>query len=600
MSSLTGLRFLRPYLYHDILPVKPAAYARLFSTHYCLLRDKKSKVHDSTGPKAKQLKEEGVKGQDSSGVRIKKLQDVGALRYPRIEEVDKNVSVKSCLVSCAALPCGDMNVAKTLTLHGRVESVRKSGSKLVFVNMIEDGYSIQLEAESGLISKMQNVNVQIPIPFERLSKIIQRGDIISVTGYPITKANGSATLKLIKLPQILTPGLTPVPQKLTDPATRIRNRHLDILVNQNVAATLRLRAKITQNIRDFLVKDNFLEFQTPILADKASGAMAQPFKTNATEFPEKELTLRIAPELWLKRLVIGGLDRVFEIGPAFRNEGLDAIHNPEFTTCEFYKAYADLEDLISMTEKLISGLVHLVDDLRDDSRPVRYMPFEGLPRFDPGIYKKPFKRIEFLPAIEAALGEKLSNLQKDNAREELLSLFTKHSLEVPETPTLPRLLDKLASIYIEPQCLAPTFIMHHPSCMAPLSKSFLDPHTQQIVSARVELFIQHQEIANMYEEENSPFEQRAKFEEQLRFKDVENPTTMVDEGYIQALEVGLPPTGGWGCGVDRLVMWLSGAKRISDVLPFGNLRNVVNLGAVGRKGEGEGEGEGKDEGKDEN
>ncbi|KAB8304183.1 hypothetical protein EYC80_003602 [Monilinia laxa] len=457
------------------------------------------------------------------------------------------------------------------------------------MSLIEDGYEIQLEAESGMISKNQDVNVQTPISFENLSKLMQRGDIISATGYPIRKENGSATLKLINLPQILTPGLAPVPKKLEDPETRIRNRHLDLLVNDNVAATLRLRSKVTQHIRDFLVKDDFLEFQTPILADTASGAMAQPFRTNATEFPEKELTLRIAPELWLKRLVIGGLDRVFEIGPAFRNEGLDAIHNPEFTTCEFYKAYANLEDLICMTEELISGLVHLVDTLRDNPQGVKFMPFTELPRFDEGVYQRPFKRIEFIPAIENALGEKLPQLQENNAREELLSIFSKHTLEVPQNPTLPRLLDKLASIYIEPQCSSPTFIMHHPSCMAPLSKSFLDSKIQQYVSARVELFIEHQEVANMYEEENSPFSQRGKFEEQLRYKDVENPMDKVDEGYIQALEVGLPPTGGWGCGVDRLVMWLSGAKRISDVLPFGNLRNVVNLGAVVKKGEGEGD-----------
>lgn len=589
MSSLTGLRFLRPYLYHDILPVKPAAYARLFSTHY-RLRGK--------GPKAaaceteEEFKVRRVKlkeGLDHSESRIKKLQLSGALHYPRIKKVGRIATVKSCLEYCATLPCGYSHETNALTLHGRLESVRKFGSKLVFMNLIEDGYTIQLEAEHGKISKNQDINVQTPISFEDLSKIMQRGDIVSATGYPIRKDNGSATLQLTCLPHILTPSLAPVPRKLEDPETRIRNRHLDLLVNNDVAATLRLRSKITQHIRDFLVQDNFLEFQTPILADKASGAMAQPFKTNATEFPEKELALRIAPELWLKRLVIGGLDRVFEIGPAFRNEGLDATHNPEFTTCEFYKAYADIEDLISMTENLISGLVYLVNGLRVDPQHVKYMPFTELPRFEEDLYTKPFKRIEFIPAIESAIEEKLPDLQKDDAGEDLLQLFRKYDLEVPENPTLPRLLDKLASIYIEPLCSDPTFIMHQPSCMAPLSKSFLDPTTKQLVSARVELFIQHQEIANMYEEENSPFEQRYKFGEQLKFKDIENPMDKVDEGYIQALEVGLPPTGGWGCGVDRLVMWLSGAKRISDVLPFGSLRNVVNLGAAVKREMGEGE-----------
>lgn len=389
---------------------------------------------------------------------------------------------------------------------------------------------------------------------------------------------------MTKLPQVLTPGLAPIPNVLEDPQSRIQNRHLDLLVNKNVAATLRCRSKVIQHIRDFLLRGNFVEVQTPILADKASGAMAQPFTTSATEFPGKELTLRIAPELWLKRLVVGGLDRVFEIGPAFRNEGLDAIHNPEFTTCEFYKAYADLEDLISMTEELISGLVRAVNDRFDDGKGLIYLPFMELPILDKDIYSKPFRRIEFIPAIEKALGIELPDLQRPQAQEELLALFTKHKLEAPQIPTLSRLLDRLASLYIEPHCGEPTFIMHHPACMAPLSKSFLDPSSNQLVSARVELFINHQEIANMYEEENSPFEQRTKFEQQLKVKDVENPMDKVDEGYIQTLEVGLPPTGGWGCGIDRLVMWLSGSKKISDVLPFGHLRNVVSLGTVGTVG----------------
>ncbi|KAF7888024.1 uncharacterized protein EAF02_002565 [Botrytis sinoallii] len=579
MSSLTGLRFLRPYLYHDILPVKPAAYARLFSTHYSLRSERSKRPYCETDESIKIPRVELKEGLDPTETRIKKLQLAGALQYPRIKRLVNRIGVKSCLENVRK--CYQVwIVMKPLLLRCmvRIGSIRKLGSKLVFMNIIEDGYSIQLEAESGMILKNQDVNVQSLISFENLTYLMQ-----PATGYPIRKENGFSTLRLIEIPRVLTPSLAPVPAKSWRSRKSYSQSTFDLLVNNDVAAIYDFGPKSTHNIRDFLVQDIFLEFQTPILAEKASGAMAQPFKTNATEFPEKQLTLRIAPELWLKRLVIGGLDRVFEIGPAFRNEGLDAIHNPEFTTCEFYKAYADLEDLISMTEKLISGLVRLVNGLRDDPQQVKYMPFANLPPFEEDLYTKPFKRIEFIPAVEAALGEKLPDLQKNDAINDLLELFTKHSLEVPENPTLPRLLDKLASLYIEPHCSEPTFIMHHPSSMAPLSKSFLDPKTNQLVSARVELFIQHQEIANMYEEENSPFEQRYKFREQLKFKDIENPMDKVDEGYIQALEVGLPPTGGWGCGVDRLVMWLSGSKRISDVLPFGNLRNVVNLGAVGKR-----------------
>lgn len=368
----------------------------------------------------------------------------------------------------------------------------------------------------------------------------------------------------------MTPSLPPLPYKLEDRETRIRNRHVDLLVNKTAADTLRIRSHIIQYIRNFLLADDFLEVQTPILADKAGGAIARPFTTIATEFPDKQLALRIAPEIWLKRLVLGGMNRVFEIGSAFRNEGLDATHNPEFTTCEFYKSFADLEDLISMTEELISGLAEQVKSLRE-------FPLKSLPELDDNLFTTPFKRIQFVPAVEAALGESLPDLVGDNATENLLALFTRHNLPVPLTLTLPRLLDKLASILIEPQCNEPTFIMHHPACMAPLSKSFLDPQTDQVLSARVELFIHQKEIANMYEEENSPFEQRMKFLQQAQWKDDGN-TAGVDESYLEALEWGLPPTGGWGCGVDRLVMLFSGASRISDVLSFGSLRNVVNLG----------------------
>jgi len=376
----------------------------------------------------------------------------------------------------------------------------------------------------------------------------------------------------MELPTILSPSLPLLPTVLGDPETRIRNRHVDLLVNKHVADTIRVRSHIIKYMRDFLLRDNFLEVQTPIITDKASGAIARPFTTVATEFLDKELALRIAPEIWLKRLILGGLDRVFEIGPAFRNEGLDSTHNPEFTTCEFYKSFADLEDLISMTERLFSGLAERVKSLRQES-------LGALPELDENLFAAPFKRIQFIPAVEAALGEPLPPLTADDAAEQLLALFTKHNIPLPTSQTLPRLLDKLSSVYIEPQCNEPTFIMHHPACMAPLAKSFVDTKTKQVVSARVELFVQHKELANMYEEENSPFEQREKFLQQAQWKDDENRAG-VDESYLEALECALPPTGGWGCGIDRLCMLFSGATRISDVLAFGSLRNVVNLGNV--------------------
>ncbi|KAI9806456.1 MAG: hypothetical protein M1833_003643 [Piccolia ochrophora] len=344
-----------------------------------------------------------------------------------------------------------------------------------------------------------------------------------------------------------------------------------MLVNPRGAEILRLRSHIIHYLRNFLVDAGFLDVATPIIAGRVGGATARPFITSASEFPNKELKLRIAPELWLKRLVLAGFDRVFEIGPSFRNEGIDATHNPEFTTCEFYQSFADIEELIELTQNLLRGLDRRVMELKDGhcrSLPQLHIDFS-----------QPFKRLEFVPAIEAAIGRALPNLSAPDATFSLQSLFGDMGLPLPASPTLPRLLDKLSATYIEPQCNTPTFVTHHPECLAPLAKSYLHNGVGQRVSARIELFVQHHELANAYEEENSPLDQRRKFVEQLNYREEDDPSSTVDETYLDALEWALPPTGGWGCGVDRLVMLFSGATRIADVLSFGTMRNVVALGS---------------------
>lgn len=456
----------------------------------------------------------------------------------------------------------------------------------MFLDIVQDGHTTQGVCNFIHITSACGLTESSPEIFRQFYHILRRGDIIcehsvmiksyislttsAISGNPYVTKSGQLSVNAVALPMLLSPCLASLPTTLEDPQTRIRNRHVDLLVNQKPADTIRVRSHIIQYVRDFLLQDNFLEVQTPIIADNAGGAIARPFTTVATEFSNKELSLRIAPELWLKRMILGGMDRVFEIGPSFRNEGLDATHNPEFTTCEFYKSFATLEDLISMTEQLICGLAVHVSSLRSSI-------LKALPKLDASLSVAPFRRLNFIPTIEAGLGESLPDLAADDAAEHLLKLFSKHNIQVPSAPTLPRLLDALCSSYIETQCNEPTFIMYHPACMAPLAKSFVDPTTKQEVSARVELFIHHKEIANMYEEENSPLEQRKKFIEQARYKDDENKA-IIDESYLEALEWGLPPTGGFGCGIDRLCMLYSGSSRISDVLSFGSLKNVVNLG----------------------
>ncbi|KAI4224664.1 MAG: hypothetical protein L6R36_004505 [Xanthoria steineri] len=364
-----------------------------------------------------------------------------------------------------------------------------------------------------------------------------------------------------------------MPTALQDPETRIRNRHVDFQVNDRAAQILRFRSQIITRIREYLQAKGYLEVQTPIMANLAGGAVARPFQTHAVEFPDRHIELRTAPELWLKRLVLGGFERIFEIGPNFRNEGIDKIHNPEFTTCEFYIAYANLDHLTQVTERLISELVTYTNQLSHKQLP-------SLSTCDISI-DKPFAQVDFIGGLQSLMNAEFPDLKSPDAEAGVIQMFHNNGIPLPESATLPKLLDRLASKYLEPLCQKPTWITNHPECLAPLSKSFIDSDTKQRVSARAELFIGGKEVVNTYEEENSPFEQRRKFEEQVKYRNDDNRAD-IDEGYLEALEWGLPPTGGWGCGIDRLVMLLSGTDRINDVLPFGNLRNVVSLGRGGR------------------
>ncbi|KAH0845523.1 Lysine--tRNA ligase, mitochondrial [Fonsecaea pedrosoi] len=359
---------------------------------------------------------------------------------------------------------------------------------------------------------------------------------------------------------------------------------------------MKARATLIRTMRQFFESREFVEVSTPILSAAAGGATAKPFETKAMEFPHRKLSLRIAPELWLKRLIVGGLDKVFEIGPSFRNEGLDKTHNPEFTTCEFYAVRHDLRQLMDMTMRLVIDIHQAISAL-----PYR---FANVPAHLLDSICGPYEELDFIPSLNSALGTDLPNLSSPSAYSELLELFRSRSLPLPSNPTVPRLVDKLSSLYLEPNSLRkPLWITNIPECLSPLAKSYIHPTApnDQPVAARAELFMAGKEVVNCYEEENSPFEQRRKFMEQQKYgslksrpqaKSIENGITpdenlegdeeamKVDEDYLRALEWGLPPTGGWGCGIDRLVMLFTGKERIGDVLSFGNLR-AVTRGAEG-------------------
>ncbi|RYO95561.1 hypothetical protein DL764_007658 [Monosporascus ibericus] len=594
MSSKKGLYFLRPFIFSPLIK-RETAYTRFFSAACSISKREDARATARSGrlhnaavkaqPKTENGHDAAVAELSHSGAdegRIQKLKEYNALRYPRISHHGNRMSIpkfRHTFENVTTLA----PASEEVLLQGRIMSIRASGSKLVFMDISGDFEKVQV------MIGLNNVPVANPEEFKRTLHPLLRGDIVSVTGTAMRTSSGELSLKATTLPSLLSPCVAPLPEKLINEETRILKRHVDLLVNRETADVLRLRSYIIKYLRDFFHERDFTEVQTPLLADYAGGAAARPFLTSATEFPNKELALRIAPELWLKRLVVGGMNKVFEIGPAFRNEGLDTTHNPEFTICEFYSAYSNLQELMAMTESLIGGLLEYTKQLRESK----------LPTLDIAELAEPsegdWRQVEFVPALEDALGIKLPNLSDPDAHEQLTKLVEGVSRLPPVEPegaSLNRLLDHLASTHLEADSLtAPLFITHHPACMAPLAKSFACPRTGQLVSARAELFVAGREIANMYEEENDPFEQRRKFEFQVLSRrgsgeerdGGEEGQARVDESYVHALEHGLPPTGGWGCGVDRLVMLLSGAPRIADVLSFGSLRNVVSLSQAVRK-----------------
>ncbi|KPM38612.1 hypothetical protein AK830_g7951 [Neonectria ditissima] len=516
--------------------------------------------------------------------------------HPRLEHKRQRYSVPEFIDAFDAIEHAEM---EEVTVYGRVRSKRAAGKYLIFLDIVNEFERLQVMVNRAQCMKDQETRQH---KFAMFRNLIEVGDHISITGVPTRTKAGQLTIAATALPELLAPAMEQIPEKLTDPKTRMQERHVDMLVNREAIDVLRLRSEITKHMRDHFHSKKFLEFQTPILAENAGGAVARPFVTRATEFKDRDLALRIAPELWLKRLVIGGVDKVFEIGPAFRNEGIDGTHNPEFTMCEFYSAYSNLNDLIKETEDILYSLA-------EHSQKLISTQLTSLPPVDLEKFKRPFKRVEFVPALEEALGLRLPKLSAQGALPELLAILKLAGIKVPgEVPnSLSKLLDRLAAMYLEPMSFEqPILIMNHPACMSPLAKSFLCPHTYQLISARAELFIGGRELANMYEEENDPEAQKQKLfdhrnlvnkpdgtiaieapelepaavEEDVQFEDDDGDCAPLDQSFVKALDYGLPPTGGWGCGVERMVMLFSGASRISDCLSFGTLRNVVGLSAA--------------------
>ncbi|EUC42734.1 hypothetical protein COCMIDRAFT_7748 [Bipolaris oryzae ATCC 44560] len=503
-------------------------------------------------------------------IRSKKIAALTASQDPNPypHKFHTNYRIADYVRDYSHLKKGETEPEKEIRMGLRVMTKRSASSALHFYVCKAEGVTIQV------MCQLQESKADVP--FEKQHENIQRGDIIGVIGFPgrtSPKKGGEGELSIFAREVILlTPCLRMLPTEhfgYKDQEQRHRNRYLDLIMNDSTRNTFIARTKIVKAVRRYLDERDFLEVQTPMMNKIAGGATARPFKTYHNEL-DMELYMRIAPELYLKELVVGGLERVYEIGRQFRNEGIDLTHNPEFTTCEFYMAYADYHDLMDMTEELVSEMVKEVTG-----------SYETVYHTQSGeVYNvnwaRPWRRVNMIPALEEATGEKFppaTELHTAETNEFLKKVLKKVNVECSEPRTNSRMIDKLVGEFIEETAVNPTFIVGHPEVMSPLAKTHRDIPG---LCERFEAFVCKKEIANAYTELNMSEVQRQRFAEQANQKAAgDDEAQLIDETFCQALEYGLPPTGGWGMGIDRLVMFLTDHYSIKEVLTFPFMKDIV-------------------------
>jgi len=441
-----------------------------------------------------------------------------------------------------------------VSVVGRVRNRRDYGN-LIFLDIQDSsnaGKLSTLQDDNHLQLMISKKNIQTPtststsLTFKQIYRNVkQTGDIVTAYGNPIRTKTGELSLMVNQF-EILTPCVAPhgIPAQLEEDV----RRSLHYLANPSARLPILLRARMLRALRSFLDTRGFHEVDTGVLCDNV-GANAKPFRTKYLEL-DREVTLRVAPELALKRLVIGDLGPIYEIGPQFRNEGRDTTHNPEFTTCEFYMPYILIEGLMSMTEDLLSVLHATVRDAGyPEESSIADISWEG-----------PYTRINITEHLAEIFGEEVPV-----EREGLLVFYRKHMLTVPDVTTATKLYDRLIETNLEPLCRQPTFLYGHPAMMSPLAQSYNG------ISQRFELFVgtsdgKTMELCNAYSELRDPVLQRAAFHEQQINKVAgDEEVVECDDEYCQALELGLPPTGGWGMGIERLVMLMTGIDSIRKV-----------------------------------
>ena len=435
--------------------------------------------------------------------------------------------------------------SQDISLAGRIMSKRSMG-KMSFLDIRDSSGKIQLSLRYDLLGRER---------YEFLQDI-DIGDIIGAEGKLFRTKAGELTLEVSDF-AMLCKSLRPLPEKwhgLADVEKRYRQRYLDLISNEESKSIFTLRSKIITAIRSFLDEQGFMEVETPVLQPHAGGALARPFVTHHHALDE-DLYLRIALELHLKRLVVGGFDKVYEMGRAFRNEGISVKHNPEFTLLECYQAYSDYNDMMRLVEEM---LVYIAQEALGNTN----LACNGK-TIDLGL---PWQRLYLREAIKEYCGIDFEDYP-DAAS--LRTRMTEMGMEVEPSKGRGRLIDELISTFVEPKLIQPTFLLDYPVEMSPLAKR---KRGDDRLVERFEGFVAGMEIANAFTELNDPLEQRERFRQQLKEQVADEEVEIADEDFLQALEYGMPPTGGLGIGIDRLVMLLANQQSVREVILFPQLK----------------------------